>query len=300
MSDINELDLTAVSTDEFGVTYSKDKTRLLKANYELLEYTIPDGTEEICAGAFDDCHSLRAIVVPNSVTKIADCAFGRCFDLESIVPPNVETHKINLENAAKISEKFYDEMNIYYDQENFAIVETNNLPNSSELIKIRHLSDCIFVLFETDEYQYNALQEDKKYAEANAEELIALLENKMADKLKTSRESLSALLSALYNLNEIIAKIYNEVSDYYEDYYESDRVIRRKVYSLSGRGLVQGLVHIEECFKNLSETAKTILAGDLVKVLNHSVSISDENCGFNLVAIRIFAPTISRYGGNYN
>lgn len=85
--------------DEFGVKYSKDGRKLLKAPYELKgtysikqglygTYSIKEGTKIICDMAFDSCRSLTDIVIPDSVTSIGDCAFQGCKSLYSIVIPD--------------------------------------------------------------------------------------------------------------------------------------------------------------------------------------------------------------------
>jgi predicted HNH restriction endonuclease len=89
MSDINELNLTAVSTDEFGVTYSKDKTRLLKANYELMEYTIPDGTEEkgLLEVTFPDGRKIFEKSAAKTLSKTIEE-----LDIEQVVALNLRSH----------------------------------------------------------------------------------------------------------------------------------------------------------------------------------------------------------------
>ena len=64
--------------DKYGVVFSEDKTKLLKAPYGLKEYIIPNGTIVICEGAFSDCYeTLRSIVIPDSVQEIESNAFSK-------------------------------------------------------------------------------------------------------------------------------------------------------------------------------------------------------------------------------
>ena len=75
--------------DEFGVKYSKDWKRLLKAPFELKgKYSIRKGVKVIGDWAFADCEFLANINIPNSVTTIGDGAFEYCISLTSITIPN--------------------------------------------------------------------------------------------------------------------------------------------------------------------------------------------------------------------
>ena len=57
--------------DEFGVKYSKDGRKLLKAPQNLDgTYSIKEGVRIICNNAFWGCCSLTDIVIPDSVTLI--------------------------------------------------------------------------------------------------------------------------------------------------------------------------------------------------------------------------------------
>ena len=78
--------------DEFGVKYSKDGRKLLKAPYELdSTYSIKEGVKIICDSAFFGCFSLTGIVIPSSVTSIGNGAFMHCSSLTSLVIPDSVT-----------------------------------------------------------------------------------------------------------------------------------------------------------------------------------------------------------------
>ena len=78
--------------DEFGVKYSKDWKRLLRAPTGLKgEYSIRKGVKVIGNWAFEFCNSLTSINIPNSVTTIGKCAFNGCKSLISINIPNSVT-----------------------------------------------------------------------------------------------------------------------------------------------------------------------------------------------------------------
>ena len=85
-------ELNEAIMDEFGVKYSKDVRKLLKAPQNLDgTYSIKKGTKIICDMAFDSCRSLTDIVIPDSVTSIGDCAFNGCESLSNLVIPNSVT-----------------------------------------------------------------------------------------------------------------------------------------------------------------------------------------------------------------
>ena len=92
-----EEELKKAITDEFGVKYSKDGRKLLKAPQGLNgTYSIRKGTKIICDEAFrwsnfNGCSSLTSLVIPDSVTNIGDYAFSGCRSLTDIVIPDSVT-----------------------------------------------------------------------------------------------------------------------------------------------------------------------------------------------------------------
>ena len=112
-TEVTEEDLANAWTDEFGVMYSKDRKRLLKAPEGLNNYSIKDGTAVICnqafhycklesisipdsikilgTGAFAACKKICAIVLPEKLSDIGNCAFAGCESLQTInIPQDVE------------------------------------------------------------------------------------------------------------------------------------------------------------------------------------------------------------------
>ena len=100
-TEITDEDLKNAWTDEYGVMYSADRKRLLKAPVHLMKYSIPEGTKVICngyapgydwgrrnKGAFNGCAVLNIIEIPNSVTHIGYKAFNNCSNLTTVVLPN--------------------------------------------------------------------------------------------------------------------------------------------------------------------------------------------------------------------
>ena len=91
-TEVTEEDLKNAVEDEFGVKYSKDWKRLLRAPYRLRgEYSIREGVKVIGDKAFWCCGSLISINIPNSVSTIGDEAFSECNSLTSINIPNSVT-----------------------------------------------------------------------------------------------------------------------------------------------------------------------------------------------------------------
>ena len=114
-TEVTKEDLENAVKDEFGVKYSKDWKRLLRApmslsgkysirkgvkvigdfaffsRRSLTNINIPNSVTTIGHSAFWDCKSLTNINIPNSVTTIGDLAFVSCDSLTSINIPNSVT-----------------------------------------------------------------------------------------------------------------------------------------------------------------------------------------------------------------
>ena len=83
-----EEELKEAFVDEWGVKYSKDGRKLLKAPGKLSgAYSIKEGTRIMCDSAFYGCYSLSEIFIPSSVTSIGDRAFCGCSSLKYISIP---------------------------------------------------------------------------------------------------------------------------------------------------------------------------------------------------------------------
>ncbi len=91
-TDVTNEDRQNAVKDEFGVSYSADGMRLIKAPYNLVSYQIKEGTKVICNEAFYWSEELQDIHIPNSVTQIGNMAFFNCLSLQSINIPNSVTH----------------------------------------------------------------------------------------------------------------------------------------------------------------------------------------------------------------
>lgn len=91
---VTKEDLENAVEDEFGVKYSKDWNRLLKAPSVLKgEYSIRNGVKVIGNNAFGWCRSLKSINIPNSVTNIGDSVFEGCSSLFNI---NIPSSVVNM------------------------------------------------------------------------------------------------------------------------------------------------------------------------------------------------------------
>lgn len=88
-TEVTEKDLKNAIEDEYGVKYSKDWKRLLRAPKNLDGvYSIRKGVKVIANDAFDDCYSLTSINIPDGVTSIGDWAFCGCESLTNINLPD--------------------------------------------------------------------------------------------------------------------------------------------------------------------------------------------------------------------
>ena len=91
-TEVTEEDLKNAVEDEFGVKYSRDWKRLLRAPDSLGGgYSMSEGVKVIGDSAFWGCESLTSINIPNGVTTIGNAAFQGCESLTSINIPNSVT-----------------------------------------------------------------------------------------------------------------------------------------------------------------------------------------------------------------
>ena len=90
-TEVTEEDLKNAVEDEYGVKYSKDWKRLLRAPTDLDGvYSIRKGVKIIGKRAFAFCNFLTNIIIPESVTNIGEHAFLCCYSLTSInIPESV-------------------------------------------------------------------------------------------------------------------------------------------------------------------------------------------------------------------
>ena len=91
-TEVTEEDLKNAVEDEYGVKYSKDWKRLLKAPRNLDGvYSIRKGVKVIANDAFRFCESLLNINIPKGVTSIGNWAFNGCESLTNIKLPDSMT-----------------------------------------------------------------------------------------------------------------------------------------------------------------------------------------------------------------
>ena len=89
-TEVTDEDLVNAWTDEYGVKYSADRKRLLKAPTEIRRYSVRNGTKIICNKAFQST-LLAQVIIPNSVLCIGDDAFGGCCLTSIEIPENVQS-----------------------------------------------------------------------------------------------------------------------------------------------------------------------------------------------------------------
>ena len=90
-TDITDEERKNAIEDDYGVKYTADGLKLIRAPHYTTAYIIKNGTQVIGKHAFFECSSLESITIPNSVTNIGDLAFGGCSSLQSIIIPNSVT-----------------------------------------------------------------------------------------------------------------------------------------------------------------------------------------------------------------
>lgn len=91
-TEVTKEDLKNAVEDEYGVIYSKDWKRLLRAPEDLEgKYSIRKGVKVIADNAFAFCKYLFNINIPNGVTSIGYYAFYECNSLKSINIPDIVT-----------------------------------------------------------------------------------------------------------------------------------------------------------------------------------------------------------------
>ncbi|MBR3567219.1 MAG: leucine-rich repeat protein [Salinivirgaceae bacterium] len=87
-------------TDNFGVVYSADGKRLLKClNEDLQEYTVREGTENVCECAFAKCDKLRQVHYPESVSNKSFCEFDSCWYKDFTIDKNDTNYKTDILGA---------------------------------------------------------------------------------------------------------------------------------------------------------------------------------------------------------
>lgn len=74
------------TTDEFGVLFNKDKTKLLHCPRTLTSYQIPNSVTEIGCSAFQGVR-LTSVIIPDGVTTIGGFSFFSCLQLMDIEIP---------------------------------------------------------------------------------------------------------------------------------------------------------------------------------------------------------------------
>ena len=188
-TEVTDEDLKNAVEDEYGVKYSKDWKRLLKAPtdldgvysikkgvkiianhafswcfYSLKSIIIPDSVTSIGDGAFSECHSLKSINIPDSVTRIGYSAFKSCGGLTSIsIPPSVTT----IEDGTFLGCHSFRNINIpdtVTSIEDYAFSECNSLKNINIPNGVTWIGDSAFTLCI---YNHRTTKTNQKYPSVN-------------------------------------------------------------------------------------------------------------------------------------
>lgn len=162
-TEVTKEDLKNAVEDEFGVKYSKDWKRLLKAptdldgmysirkgvkviaNYafrfckSLVNINIPKGVTSIGNSAFEKCESLTSIIIPDSVTSIGYSTFLQCYSLRNINIPNSMT---SIEGGAFCGCKHLTSINI---PDTVTSIGNHAFENCNSLISITLPSSVIAI-----------------------------------------------------------------------------------------------------------------------------------------------------------
>ncbi len=80
------------SSDEFGVLFNKDKTRLIQypCNASAQEYQVPASVKEIESAAFHNVVNLKGVALPDGMEAVGDYVFLFCENLEYVhIPASV-------------------------------------------------------------------------------------------------------------------------------------------------------------------------------------------------------------------
>ena len=132
-TEVTDDDLKNAVEDEFGVKYSKDWKRLLKAPINLKDnYSIKEGVKVIGDNAFFYCSSLRSFTIPNSVICIGDKVFEYCYFLKSITIPSSV--------VAVIGNPFYGWLGDLHNESKAFIYEDNVLFNKDKTSLIAYIA----------------------------------------------------------------------------------------------------------------------------------------------------------------
>ena len=140
--------------DEYGVKYSKDGKRLLKARIFSWNYIVRNGTKVICDRAFCCCDLLKSIHLPDSLTTIGDEAFKNC---ESLIEITLSSSLQNIQGNPFVglrlhiinqSPHFFVEDNVLYTADKKKLIaylsSTNsfNVPQGVTTIGVSAFKNC--------------------------------------------------------------------------------------------------------------------------------------------------------------
>ena len=150
---VSQKDLDEAWVDSYGVLYSSDRLRLLKAADNLDNYEILEGTLCICSYAFSGCKNLKTIQFPNTIDRIGTCAFEECSSLEQVsIPHGLERIEYGTFERCK------NLVQVYMPSENLKEIDSKafkycssiieiSIPDSVEIIARETFQDCTNLSF---------------------------------------------------------------------------------------------------------------------------------------------------------
>lgn len=119
---IVENDNEYFSTDENGVLFNKDKTKLLSHPCGRAEaYTIPDSVVTISAFAFND-YNYESLVIPENVTSIGNFAFSGSTVKSLTIGKNVETIGFDAFQSCKVTDFTVDADNKHFSSDSVGVL----------------------------------------------------------------------------------------------------------------------------------------------------------------------------------
>lgn len=185
-TEVSKEDLADAIEDEYGVKYSRDGLRLLRAPKDIESYKIKTGTKIICNKTFDWCLSLQELEIPSSVTSLGDCAFRDCESLQELVIPS---------SVTSIGDSAF---------ERCSSLRELVIPSSVMSIGSGAFSDCSSLQLKIESSKFG-LVDDCIIVDLERKEVVSCLNNKSAIRIPSSVTSIGrSAFSGCSSLQELV------------------------------------------------------------------------------------------------